>query len=990
MGKKNTKRAKRSLGSAPKGLIRKGKESDPGNPFELTARQKRPKHLVHNRPLPKPKSTKHALESLRRRQTQLRTSLSSTKKVNVFVDRRIGQYDSSMTHEDQMLARLVKERSRQSRKTSKFQLDDDNQDGDNNFLTHKGKKLDPNKSETIYSDDEDDYGNLEAVDTELHFGGSGMTSQETTAYGGSSATGLAQVYSQRKTELDDLITRRKHIKAERMQARETQVETVEKMDEDFAELSQLLRYRKNEKRPLIPPKPTEEDKEMNEWNLEMKKMMMRPKKAATDRTKTPEEIAKEEAERLHELETRRMARMNGDFEEDDFSDISVDDYRNKNKKNKPIKKKSEHRNPDELSDSDDEQEDEHEVRFTADGLQKFDKDGRVVEMEENDDDDDSDSEGGEDESDDEDEVAHPIAIGTRVRGNYRIAEQFGAQDAWYEGTVKKAHEEPDGSYKYDVEYDDGDFEEDMLPENVKPINKTLEEKSKDREQTEKGLEAKFKRSKARDKARNEIPFVFEVPTTLEALHEMIARYATTGRDASTIIQRIHKANSVRLDRRNSEKMQNFYDVLLRRFIAVGDAIFESGDGGEELGRYEQLDCLVRVMYTMAHDAPESAGAVWSRRLGIFQNAHAKRLRDAEFLHEEDNDDEDTLVTAWPSTGTFLLLRAMGHIFPVTDRRHYVVTPTLLLLGQIVAQTPITCAYDIVMGTLCSGLLIEYSRGAKRVVPEAMGFLGGVIRLFSPNPDRFALPTFESAYNLPEIKLLRQQVKAVVKDQIPSLELAREFVRASEPDVAIAALGASLQTIERCTENLDGSFALDAESELLSDVSDCILSLRPNQFPEALQKQLKLTASAVARVCTSTRLPLRRRTGAGAAKSAVKSLAPRMEDPAKYSMSKDKGKKAVQAALDRTRREYKREHKAISRELRLDGAFIEKERRAEREKKDEKARAKRQKNFAWLEGEQASMNQQVRLGGGLLKGGGTGAARAKAASAKLGIKKGGKF
>ena len=99
---------------------------------------------------------------------------------------------------------------------------------------------------------------------------------------------------------------------------------------------------------------------------------------------------------------------------------------------------------------------------------------------------------------------------------------------------------------------------------------------------------------------------------------------------------------------------------------------------------------------------------------------------------------------------------------------------------------------------------------------------------------------------------------------------------------------------------------------------------------------------------------------------------------------------MQAALDRTRREYKREHKAISRELRMDGAFIENERRSEQNKKDEKARAKRHKNFAWLEGEVGAMNEQVRQGGGLLSGGGTGLARAKASTAKMGIKKGGKF
>ena len=122
-----------------------------------------------------------------------------------------------------------------------------------------------------------------------------------------------------------MIARRKAMKAEKMEAKETQIDTFEKMDDNFGELSALLRYRKNEKRPLIPPKPTQEDLEMNEWNSELRQMMSKPKKRATDRTKTPEEIAKEESERLHELETRRLARMNGDFKEDDLSDISVVD-----------------------------------------------------------------------------------------------------------------------------------------------------------------------------------------------------------------------------------------------------------------------------------------------------------------------------------------------------------------------------------------------------------------------------------------------------------------------------------------------------------------------------------------------------------------------------------------------------------------------------------------------------------------------------------------
>jgi nucleolar protein 14 len=486
MGKRKVS-SKRSLGSLPKGLIhRKGaKPSDPGNPFEVSARMKRPKHEVHNRPVSKPKNTKHALASLQLRQTQLRTALKSTKKSNVLVDQRIGEYNPNMSSADQMLARLVKERTRQSQRSSKFRLDDD----DNDQLTHRGKKLDPSQMEAIYSDDEDDNGQLEAGDTELHFGGAGIK-QAANPYGGSSTTDLAQVYGQRKTELDDLIFRRKTLKAEKMHAKETQVDVVEKLDDTFGDFSNLLMFRKDQPQPTKKAEPTQEEIEMNEWNKEMKAMMMTPKKKATDRTKTPEELAKEEAERLHKLETRRLARMNGDFEEDELSDISLDGHG----QSKRAKRKAS-RNPDELTDDEAsvDGDDKLEARFTADGLKYVDKDGNVVDTDTPEVDDAS--------SESMDDVTlpqHPLSKGTRVQGNYRAAEQFDGKVAWYDGEITKVHIMKDGSVRYDLEYADGDFEEDMLPENVRPVEKAdnLDEKVSGTDH-----ELKLKRNKARDKAR---------------------------------------------------------------------------------------------------------------------------------------------------------------------------------------------------------------------------------------------------------------------------------------------------------------------------------------------------------------------------------------------------------------------------------------------------------------------------------------------------------
>ena len=471
---------------------------------------------------------------------------------------------------------------------------------------------------------------------------------------------------------------------------------------------------------------------------------------------------------------------------------------------------------------------------------------------------------------------------------------------------------------------------------------------------------------------------------------MIATHASTGQDASTIIKRIHACSSVRLNKKNAEKMQNFYDVLLRRFIAVGDAIHRSGDGGPELGRYEQLNELTRVLYTMAQESPEVAGAIWARRLGILHNAHGKRLRDAEFVVSDDEQE-----TAWPSTGVFLLLRALGHIFPVTDKRHYIVTPTLLLLGQMISHTPVRSKYDLVMGLLCCGLLIEYTREAKRLPPETISFISGVIRLFAvEEPDRIServVPTVSTCANQNFARELRSSASKRGEGSL-RISLDRESIDDNN-STAGAILYTALSLAESVTKSIGGAMK-GCEREALAELTESLVCLKPSHKSAPLDKALKekicATAKAVSVACQydEKRAPLTRR--AGAKLPMIKTLAPKMENPERYSMSKDKGKSPTQANLDRVRRELKREKKAVSRELRLDAAFVESERREEKNRKDSAARAKRHKALAWLEMEQGTMNQQVRQGGGLLSGGGTGAARAKARSGKLGIKKGGKF
>jgi nucleolar protein 14 len=286
-------------------------------------------------------------------------------------------------------------------------------------------------------------------------------------------------------------------------------------------------------------------------------------------------------------------------------------------------------------------------------------------------------------------------------------------------------------------------------------------------------------------------------------------------------------------------------------------------------------------------------------------------------------------------------------------------------------------------------MIEFTKDAKRIAPEALSFLAGILRLFAVKPGRFPIPSLEASAELPAFASLRKRISVMLEmEEIPRLSLHKDDIQADTAPFAV--LCSALHLIEAEAVALCGSLN-DAEAETFAEITDSLLALRSKKYPlpELVAQKVLQAASAVSS-SNKTRVPLLRRMGPSVTESAIKTLAPRMEDPTRYSLSKDKGKPSVQAAIDRTRREYKREHKAVARELRLDAAFIESERRKEKGEKDAKAREKRNKNFSWMEGEQAAMNQQVRQGGGLLSGGGTGAARAKARSGKVGIKKGGKF
>lgn len=245
-------------------------------------------------------------------------------------------------------------------------------------------------------------------------------------------------------------------KQERQKEKQEQVELFEKADADYGELKGLLKFRAPQSRGENTSVSDKTKDDMDEWNAEMKSYLFERRIAATDRTKTPEEIAKEEAERLHDLEKKRLARMAG--EDDDLSDVEV---------------------------SDKESDGEEEVVFTEDGLIRM-KNGKVVnEKDKGGEVKTSDSEESEDDGEEDDDNGNvpssPLKIGQKVKANYHASEAYLGVQNWFKGEVISMDTKEE---TYTIKYDDGDVESGVKLDDIRliesgvVIDERLREKAK--------------------------------------------------------------------------------------------------------------------------------------------------------------------------------------------------------------------------------------------------------------------------------------------------------------------------------------------------------------------------------------------------------------------------------------------------------------------------------------------------------------------------------
>eukprot|EP00898_Chlorokybus_atmophyticus_P003514 jgi/Chlat1/4163/Chrsp27S04265 len=324
-------------------------------------------------------------DALEKRKRTLLQEFRQLGKSNAFVDRRFGEAEEGMSQEERALLRFQRERQAQLTRKSRFNLDE----GEEEELTHLGTSLanvDDFKDDVGDRDTDDELANQLDADMvrDFHFGG-----------------GFKKT---KKEVMEELIAKSKYFKAEKAREKEERSELLDKLDADFRTLTETRALTKRKEAHAPAPKVQADD-----FDKTAKELASELRAHATDRLKTPEELAQLEKERLEKLELKRQRRMRGDLGSSGESDSDDDDDRRSRKKQKArqepsgddlaenfaLEEDTDYKEEEELPDEEDDDDEEDE----SDG-EAATKEGES-DQEEEADDEDEDQEVEDDESDDE-------------------------------------------------------------------------------------------------------------------------------------------------------------------------------------------------------------------------------------------------------------------------------------------------------------------------------------------------------------------------------------------------------------------------------------------------------------------------------------------------------------------------------------------------------------------------------------------------------------
>ncbi|GCC20921.1 nucleolar protein 14 [Chiloscyllium punctatum] len=818
------------------------------NPFEVKINKQKfnilGRKTKHDRGLPGVSRSK----SIKRRTETLLKEYQDKGKANKFLDKRFGEYDTTLTPDEKMTKRFSLEQQRQHTKKDIYNLNEDED------LTHYGQSLaDIEKFNDVPdSDDEmEEKGLLSAEFTAAaHFGGGGLLQKKTV----SKQQGEEEepTPKSRKELIDELIAKSKKEKYERQVQRDKAQELTEKLDKDWKEVHSLLAHK-------APKKEREEEKpKAGDYDIIVRELFFDMKAQPSNRLKTKEELAKEEQERLQKLEAERIRRMRGEF---------VQKGNNK----------SQHMSADDLHDGFILEKIDNPCLVYKEGkLENFEEEEKKLASE-------NEEENGEGEESDEDE----------------------------DGEENQSEESDEDSHS-DIEDDshsdlgsDVESEKDSLATDEEPAQSTLTKESAPNDKARKAM---------MEAAKTELPFTFPVPESYADLKSLLTGHISE--EQCLIVERIQKCNHPSLAAGNKTKLEKLFGFL---WEYIGEL------ATRQPAELKTIDKMVPELYELSQLFPEAACSCVQSTL-------------RQSMQELENQLQVKGRASFPGLDKLLYIKIAGALFPTSDFRHVVVTPALVYMSQIVTKCSVTLLRDVAAGLFVCCLFLDYVSLSKRLIPEVINFLLGILHMAVPNKSTLGytlVPPFKPSAKSSDLMVVKDKMAAKSWEMKPlpitQIQRVEQQDESQTVNFKFSCIALCLNLCKRCASLYR---SLPSFREIINPLEMLLTSHLPvSDYPAQLQELYhKVLTEVQERPASYTPLEFEKKKPVP-----LKMFTPKIVEVSDY--GRKRGGTRQEKERMRLIHKHKREFKGAIREIRKDAQFLARqklsdimERDAERKRK----------------------------------------------------------
>ncbi|CAG9806837.1 unnamed protein product [Chironomus riparius] len=271
------------------------------------------------------------------------------------------------------------------------------------------------------------------------------------------------------------------------------------------------------------------------------------------------------------------------------------------------------------------------------------------------------------------------------------------------GSKNEEIESENESENADEEQSESESDADSL-EDLKADNSESDENTSDENDEIPASTAPTKLDKKNIEPMDHIPFTISLPETYEKFIELLG--AQSIKIQSTIIERIIKTDHPKLHFSNRNKMIKLFAYLLQY---VND-LFLSNDESNITKHFKLVHNLSPLMFDLIQMNPEDCSSSF---LEVFKEKY---------------EDYKKNQKAYPKLDTIIFFKFLSSLFPTSDFRHPVVTPSYIFLHHILSQCKVKTRSDVMSGLYLVTLTYDYQRISKRFLPAVLNFLKGICYL----------------------------------------------------------------------------------------------------------------------------------------------------------------------------------------------------------------------------------------------------------------------